>query len=175
MQRRSVFTLVELMITIAIVATLAAVAMSGFMQMKWRTQHAEAPLIFDGMHAASMATWLATDDDSTDVAVDCSTSVQLAKNVPNGRAHPWGAVCPTGFRSDGDVFGAYQQYACVDVGKLCGGSGLPISCGVGPTLDYTVYAVFDADRNGTCAVFGRYVTDGAVTGEPMLGPPDGRY
>lgn len=171
---RSTFTLVELMFTIGIVAMLAAVAVSGFMRMKWRAQHAEAPLVFDGMSAAALSMWAQSDTDLDVIASFACASIQSANDVPDGRAHAWGPSCANGYAPDGDVFGSYVQDNCVAGALLCGGTGLVPSCGVDGSFTFSAAAVFDADRDLVCGRYHRLVDDGAVT-LYEFGANEGKY
>ena len=105
MNRR--FTLVELMIVIAIIMILAAIAVPKFNRMQLASKRSEVPLNVDGISTAYLAYDAAND-----------VFIFVGGYVPNGtfnkKARPW--VTGTnydviGFRPDGDVRGGYYSPA----------------------------------------------------------------
>ena len=105
MNRR--FTLVELMIVVAIISILAAIAVPEFNRMQLASKRSEVPLNVDGIATAHLA---------YDAAHDAFLTVPGF--VPNGtfnkRTRPWVTTSnydDLGFRPDGAVRGGYYSPA----------------------------------------------------------------
>ncbi len=98
------FTLVELMIVVAIIGILAAIAIPNFVEMQYRAKRAEIPANTDGIKTAQMG---------YDAAFDqfLATSEFPAVN-PNKKQQSWGGGTATfqklGWQPDGDVRGTYR-------------------------------------------------------------------
>lgn len=97
------FTLVELMIVVAIIGILAAIAIPNFVAMQYRAKRAEVPSNVDGIKTAELG---------YDAAFD--KFIEQTTPVPSGAVgkaqRPWtsGTAFQTlGWSPDGDVRGAY--------------------------------------------------------------------
>jgi type IV pilus assembly protein PilA len=98
------FTLVELMIVVAIIGILAAIVIPSFVRMQFRAKRAEVPSNVDGIQTAEVA---------YDAAMD--TFIQEATFRPDSsvgkKARDWAAGTrfdPLGWGPDGQVRGAYK-------------------------------------------------------------------
>ena len=124
------FSLVELMIVVAIIGILAAIAIPNFLAMQLRARRSELPGNIDGIKTAEIAMNAAFD---TYVAV--TTSVPAS--TPGKSARPWetGTDFQTlGWSPDGDVRGSYSVPSVTD-------------------LDFTISAACDVDGDGTPAAY----------------------
>ena len=102
MLNSKVFTLVELMIVVAIIGILAAIAIPNFVDMQYRAKRAEIPSNVDGIKTAELAY-----EASFDAFVRQST--ERPNSSPNKQQRAWsGASFDTlGWAPDGDVRGSY--------------------------------------------------------------------
>jgi len=104
MEKRTGFTLVELMIVVAIIGILAAIAVPNFVAMQHRAKRAELPLNVDGIKDAEVAYEAAFDTYVTQFSYQPDNDVGKAPR-------PWkmGSAFDTlGWAPDGDVRGKYQ-------------------------------------------------------------------
>jgi prepilin-type N-terminal cleavage/methylation domain-containing protein len=99
------FTLVELMVVVAIVVVLTAIAVPGFNQMQLKAKRSEVPLNIDGIATAHLAYGAAHD-----------RFLFQTSWVPNGtftkKARAWTTTSTyqaIGFRPDGAVRGGYYS------------------------------------------------------------------
>jgi type IV pilus assembly protein PilA len=103
--KKKAFTLVELMIVVAIIGILAAIAVPNFVAMQYRAKRAEVPSNVDGIKTAELA---------YDAAFDAF--VQEANWQPSGTPDKTQRAWPTtatgfatiGWAPDGSVRGQYQ-------------------------------------------------------------------
>ena len=126
---RKGFTLVELMIVVAIIGILAAIAVPTFGVMQYRAKRAEVPSNVDGIKTAEMGYEAAFDRFLT--ASDHPGAGGISKKTVDwagGNAD----YQKLGWAPDGDVRGSY-----VVVTTTSGSS------------DFTVTGVADVDNNGT--------------------------
>ena len=98
------FTLVELMIVVAIIGILAAIAIPNFVEMQYRAKRAELPANVDGIKTAEMGYDAAFD---TFIAANSYPGHTLGKTTV-----PWDATASGGFQTlgwqpDGEVRGTY--------------------------------------------------------------------
>ena len=98
------FTLVELMIVVAIIGILAAIAIPNFVQMQMRAKRAEAPPNVGGIKVAQSAY-----DAAFDTYLSCTSSPNAS---PSGKSPTaWvdnGGYHTLGWAPDGQVRGAYS-------------------------------------------------------------------
>ena len=143
------FTMVELMIVVAIVGILAAIAVPEFNQMQLKAKRAEVPLNVEGITTAHLAYEAAHD----------RFLFQLSW-VPNGtftkKARPWVTTSTyqaIGFRPDGAVRGGYHS-------PSWGANGVDT---VGRC---------DVDNDNVNTLFTARIDSGAVTQTSMISLPD---
>jgi type IV pilus assembly protein PilA len=127
------FTLVELMIVVAIIGILAAIAIPNFVAMQYRAKRAEVPSNVDGVKTAQLAY-----DAAFDQFIQQAT---FHPRTPSGAsakaAQLWtsGSAFDTlGWAPDGKVRGGYKV---VSVGST----------------DFTVTGVADVDGDGVSSTF----------------------
>ena len=137
MMNRKGFTLVELMIVVAIIGILAAIAIPNFVDMQYRAKRAEVPSNVDGIKTAELAyeasfdTFIANSDFQPD-----STPGKQQRNWSAGN---FGTL---GWAPDGKVRGSYK----VDLNG---------------STDFTVRGECDVDGDGT-----NYATTATKTANP---------
>lgn len=106
MFNRKGFTLVELMIVVAIIGILAAIAIPNFVAMQYRSKRAELPPNVEGIKTAEIAY-----DAAYDTLIEQSSF--LPSDTPNKTQITWPAATASGFKSigwtpTGKVRGAYK-------------------------------------------------------------------
>lgn len=145
--RKNGFTLVELMIVVAIVGILAAIAIPNFVAMQYRAKRAEVGPNIVGIKAAEIAYESSMD-----------TYVEVAEYVPTSvgkvsQAWPTGSGFDTlGWAPDGEVRGQYSVQL-----KLCC-SWPPLRCWVGD-CEIVIKGACDVDGDGEKSV---WIADYAV-------------
>jgi type IV pilus assembly protein PilA len=103
MMNRKGFTLVELMIVVAIIGILAAIAIPNFVDMQYRAKRAEVPSNVDGIKTAELAYEASFDQYVANTAMHPNSS-------PNKQQRAWttGSNFDTlGWSPDGNVRGSY--------------------------------------------------------------------
>lgn len=101
---RQGFTLVELMIVVAIIGILAAIAVPSFVKMQWRAKRAEVPSNVDGIKTAQLAYDAAFDQFILQTTMWPSSTAGKAP-----RAWATGSNFDTlGWSPDGEVRGQYM-------------------------------------------------------------------
>ena len=104
MMNRKGFTLVELMIVVAIIGILAAIAIPNFVDMQYRAKRAEVPSNVDGIKTAELAYEASFDAFVEHFSFHPNSS-------PNKQQRSWtsGSSFDTlGWGPDGDVRGSYN-------------------------------------------------------------------
>lgn len=148
MHRRG-FTLIELMIVVAIIAILASIAIPSFLNMRLRARRAELPTNIDGMSTAEKAYFIEFDSFTT---VGSCRSVASQTNNPRQAAAFEPAYCSSqagydsflllGWIPDGRIYGHYYA-SQIPVGvEIYGESDVD---GDGTTAEYTIS--IDDDTN----------------------------
>ncbi len=128
---KKAFTLVELMIVVAIIGILAAIAVPNFVAMQYRAKRAEVPSNVDGIKTAELAY-----DAAFDAFVVQTTYIPTVAPDKVQRAWPSSGTgfATIGWAPDGNVRGQYQ---------LASSS----------TTGFTVYGRCDVDNDDTNATF----------------------
>ena len=106
MMNRKGFTLVELMIVVAIIGILAAIAIPNFVDMQYRAKRAEVPSNVDGIKTAEIAYEASFDQFVEQVS-------HQPNWPPNKRQRAWtsGSAFDTlGWGPDGNVRGSYSVF-----------------------------------------------------------------
>ena len=118
MMNRKGFTLVELMIVVAIIGILAAIAIPNFVDMQYRAKRAEVPSNVDGIKTAEIAY-----EASYDEFIDTLAAGYHPNSSPNKQQRAWttGSNFDTlGWGPDGNVRGSYGVKAGSDVFHVWG-------------------------------------------------------
>ena len=129
MMNRKGFTLVELMIVVAIIGILAAIAIPNFVDMQYRAKRAEVPSNVDGIKTAELAY-----EASFDAFVN--QSAYHPNSSPNKQQRAWtsGSSFDTlGWGPDGNVRGSYRVETSA--------------------TDFTIEGIGDVDGDGSQAFF----------------------
>ncbi len=131
LRNRKGFTLIELMIVVAIIGILAAIAIPNFISMQLRAKRAELPTNLDGIRTAEKA-YHAEWDSFTDAGPSPATTPPRTQVVFT----PTAAWANLGWTADGKVRGKYQ------VTKVSGTTS-------SQTDDFNGSAVADVDGDTT--------------------------
>jgi type IV pilus assembly protein PilA len=123
------FTLVELMIVVAIIGILAAIAIPNFVEMQYRAKRAEIPANVDGIKTAEMGYEAAFDTFLPAADHPGAGAVNKTQQAWSGGNTQFQTL---GWAPDGDVRGSYNV-----VTTTTGSS------------DFTVTGVADIDGDGT--------------------------
>jgi len=101
------FTLIELMIVVAIVGILATIAIPNFLTMQYRAKRAELPEVLDGIRTAEKA-YFAEWDTYTEAAQTPTEPLINGAWPFNSGGHL--AFEAMGYQADGHVWGRYYVY-----------------------------------------------------------------
>ncbi|HNH49412.1 MAG TPA: type II secretion system protein [Myxococcota bacterium] len=128
-QRRSGFSLVELMIVVAIIGILAAIAIPNFVNMQLKAKRSELPGNVNGIKTAELAY-----EATFNTYVDCVAKPGTPSKTPVAWTVTGDGFSTIGWRPDGDVRGSYEV------------------TNAGPT-DFVVAGSGDMDGDGVIAVY----------------------
>ena len=126
------FTLIELMIVVAIIGILAAIAIPNFLAMQLRSKRAELPSNLDGVRTAEKAYHAEWDAFTTAVATPAAAPGRTQINFTTGGLN---AFQNLGWVADGKVRGQYQVTAAPGASSQ--------------TDDFTATALADVDGDAT--------------------------
>ena len=141
---RKGFTLVELMIVVAIIGILAAIAVPNFISMQYKTKRGEIPTNLKAIKTSEVAY-----ESNFDVYVTCSAY----PGSPTKTTQQWtksssGGFSTLGWTPDGDVRGSYQVATT--------------------TTNFTATGLSDVDGDGTQATY--VATKSENPNAPTTGP-----
>ena len=131
------FTLIELMIVVAIIGILAAIAIPSFLAMQLRSKRSELPTNLDGIRTAEKAYFAEWDSFTTAALTPAAQPTRSAVDFTGGGLS---AFQQLGWTADGKVRGQYSTTA-VDGGV------------VAANHNFTADATSDVDGNGTTAKY----------------------
>lgn len=169
-RRQGGFTLTELMITVALIGTLASVAIPSFLSYQARTRRAESYNTLDGMATAYIA-FYAESGFYPDMGFETTPTKVLLPDVPLANLgttkSKWATAEPffdqVGFQLEGDVWHLYDISAPYSDGSP------NANCSGGCTNCFTITAHGDTDSDTALGavmfVHPQRDAGGAVTGE----------
>lgn len=131
------FTLVELMVVVALMGVLAALAIPNYLYMQLRSKRAELPVNIDGIRHAEKSY-----EAEYDVFTSCSTR---PATIPGRSLVDFGASA--GDQSDWDLMGWIPD------GKVRGQYSVTAVNGSAQSNNFTALAVSDLDVNGQTAAY----------------------
>ena len=144
MLNRKGFTLVELMIVVAIIGILAAIAIPNFVTMQYKSKRSEVPMNLKGIKTAEISY-----ESNFDVFVTASAY----PSSPTKTVNTWvkassGGFATMGWAPDGDVRGSYSVATS--------------------TTDFTANGISDVDGDGVNATY--TATKSNNPNSPTTGP-----
>ena len=144
MLNRKGFTLVELMIVVAIIGILAAIAIPNFVTMQYKSKRSEVPMNLKGIKTAEISY-----ESNFDVFVTASAYPSSpTKTVTTWVKASSGGFATMGWSPDGDVRGSYSVATT--------------------TTDFTASGLSDVDGDGTNATY--TATKSNNPNSPATGP-----
>jgi type IV pilus assembly protein PilA len=137
LNNRKGFTLIELMIVVAIIGILAAIAIPNFVSMQLRAKRSELPTNLDGIRTAEQAYVNEWDSFTQANALPSTmpTKTQVAFGATFGDGSKWDLL---GWIADGQVRGQYV---------------VTITTGTSATQNFSAGAISDIDGDGTTAMY----------------------
>jgi prepilin-type N-terminal cleavage/methylation domain-containing protein len=154
-RRRQGFTLIEMMIAVAIIGLLASVAIPSFRNYQWKAKRSEAYTNL-GALAGNERSYMALNDAFSGVAnAEPGASSAVPNDIPSENSRPSGAVGiafgALGWAPEGQVY--YDYDANVD--GLAGGS-----CSCQKCFTLTAYGNVDGDATGGAVMYVHRGTQG---------------
>ena len=131
MKREAGFTLIELMIVVAIIGILASMAIPTFIAMKWRTQRSELPTMLSAIQTSQNSYMVQYDTYLNCQQEPPAASMGAARRLFDATVPGWDELA---FKPDGDVYGSYLVTANTNI-------------------TYTILGETDLDEDGINAVF----------------------
>ena len=142
MMNRKGFTLVELMIVVAIIGILAAIAIPNFVSMQYRAKRAEVPANVDGIKTAELAYDAAFDTFVEQTSLYPGSPTKAQQDWPSGSGFD-----TIGWSPDGKVRGSYKVSTKSSTNFLV--TGVSDVDGDGTQATYTSTKSINATFNGT--------------------------
>jgi type IV pilus assembly protein PilA len=127
--RRHGFSLVELMVVVAIIGILAAIAIPNFRAMQYKAKRTEVPSNVSGIWLAEIA-YDAIEDEYLSMSTNPVTTPDKEARPFDPSGTGWETL---GWRPDGEVRGSYSAEAS--------------------TSEFTVYGVSDVDGDGAQCLY----------------------
>jgi prepilin-type N-terminal cleavage/methylation domain-containing protein len=117
-KHRSGFSLVELMIVVAIIGILATIAIPKFVSMQLKAKRSELPSNVDGIKTAEVAY-----ESVFNLYVDCAAKPGATSKTPVAWTVTADGFSTIGWRPDGDIRGSYEVAGAGATDFVVTGSG----------------------------------------------------
>ena len=137
MRLRPGFSLVELMITVAIIGVLAGIAVPSWRESQMRAKRAEIPANVEGIRVAEQAYFASFD---TYVSEPAGYPRELTYDEYDRQLHAWPAA---------DAAGGFTSLGWVPFGEVRGSYSIP----AGDELTYEVQGLSNVDGDGDAALY----------------------
>jgi type IV pilus assembly protein PilA len=138
MRKNSGFSLVELMIVVAIIGILAAIAIPNFVAMQLKAKRSEAPSNMNGIKTAEVAY-----EAAFDTYVNCTAKPGTLSKTPQQWTVSADGFSSIGWKPDGQVRGSYEVASAT-------------------ATDFLVLGSTDVDGDGSLAHFSATVSTNVV-------------